>query len=86
MMIAVSPWKPHPLAGEARPQLLADMGDKVRAIVDLPNVPAGTQGKVILADGISWKRYTVRFANAVEHTFLDGRHIEALPKSFFRRK
>ena len=31
-------------------------------------------------------RYTVRFDNGVEHTFLDGRHIEPLKKSLFRRK
>ena len=82
----MSPWKPHPLAGDARLQLDVHMGDRVRAVVDLPDVPAGTTGKVILADGLSWLRYTVRFANGVEHTFLDGRHIEALPKSLFRRK
>ena len=84
--LAVSPWKPHPLAGDARPQLDLSMGDRVGAIVDLPDVPAGTKGKVIVADGLAWLRYTVRFDNGVEHTFLDGRHIEPLKKSLFRRK
>jgi len=82
----VSPWKPHPLAGDARSQLDVHMGDRVRAVVDLPGVPVGTKGKVILADGLSWLRYTVRFENGVERTFLDARHIEAMPKSLFRRK
>ena len=74
------------MAGDARPQLDVPMGGRVKAIVDLPDVPAGTKGKVILADGLAWRRYTVRFDNAVERTFLDGRHIEAMPKSLFRRK
>ena len=82
----MSPWKPHPLAGDARPQLDVPMGARVRTIVDLPDVPTGTEGKVILADGLAWRRYTVRFSNGVEHTFLDGRHLEAMPKSLFRRK
>jgi len=38
-------------------------GAKVRATTDLPGVPAGTEGKVAMANGITWKRYWVRFEN-----------------------
>ncbi len=36
---------------------------KVRSVVDLPNVPIYTNGKVELANGVSWVRYWVRFEN-----------------------
>ena len=38
---------------------------KVVAAVDLPGVPAGTPGQVIIVNGLSWIRYWVRFANGV---------------------
>ena len=38
-------------------------GAKVKATTDLPGVPKGTQGKVAMSNGITWKRYWVRFAN-----------------------
>jgi hypothetical protein len=46
------------------------------AKVDLPDVPAGTKGKVILANGFNWLRYRVRFENGAEVGDLDGRHLE----------
>ncbi|MEQ1785643.1 MAG: hypothetical protein ABL966_01220 [Acidimicrobiales bacterium] len=52
-----------------------DRHQKVRAWVDLPGVPAGTPGKVLLVSGVSWIRYRVLFENGVEHGLLDGRHI-----------
>jgi hypothetical protein len=55
--------------------------DKVRANVDLPGVPAGTLGKVLVVSGVSWIRYRVLFANGVEHGLLDGRHL-VRPKEF----
>ena len=36
------------------------------AKVDLPGVPEGTPGKVILANGFNWLRYRVRFESGVE--------------------
>ena len=48
---------------------------KVRAWTDLPGVPAGTYGRVLLVSGVSWIRYRVLFDNRVEHGLLDGRHI-----------
>ncbi len=38
-------------------------GAKVRATADLPGVPAGTNGKVAMSNGITWLRYWVRFDN-----------------------
>jgi hypothetical protein len=49
--------------------------DKVRANVDLPGVPAGTPGKVLVVSGVTWRRYRVLFANGVEAGLLDGRHL-----------
>jgi hypothetical protein len=55
--------------------------EKVRANVDLPGVPAGTPGKVLVVSGITWMRYRVLFENGVEHGLLDGRHL-VRPKDF----
>ena len=38
-------------------------GQKVKVVDDLPGVPAGTAGKISLANGFAWTRYWVRFAN-----------------------
>jgi len=48
---------------------------KVRANIDLPGVPAGTPGKVLVVSGVSWIRYRVLFDNGLEHGLLDGRHL-----------
>lgn len=40
--------------------------DRVVAAVDLPGIPAGTEGKVIMVAGFTWIRYWVRFENGVE--------------------
>ena len=55
--------------------------DKVRAHVDLPGVPAGTTGKVLVVSGVTWVRCRVLFANGVEHGLLDARHL-VRPKDF----
>ena len=49
--------------------------DKVRANIDLPEVPIGTRGKVLVVSGLTWLRYRVLFDNGVELGMLDGRHI-----------
>jgi len=74
-------WKPHSLAKPAADQLDLRMGDKVRAIVDLPNVAEGSLGKVILANGFNWQRYRVLFTNNEELGDLDQRHIEPIGKA-----
>lgn len=55
--------------------------EKVRANIDLPGVPAGTPGKVLVVSGLTWSRYRVLFENGVEHGLLDGRHL-VRPKDF----
>jgi hypothetical protein len=74
-------WKPHALARPHADQLDLRMGDRVRTIVDLPTVVAGTEGKVILANGFNWQRYRVRFPGGVEVPDLDQRHIEPVGRA-----
>ena len=69
-------WKAHALAKPHPDQLELDRGDSVRTTVELPGVPSGTGGKVILANGFNWLRYRVRFENGVEVADLDGRQLE----------
>jgi hypothetical protein len=45
---------------------------KVVAAVDLPGVPAGTRGKVMLDTGLTWVRYRVRFDNGVEVPWVEA--------------
>jgi hypothetical protein len=78
-------WEAHKLAGEPLPTIDLSVGQRVRAKVDLPRVPAGTEGTVELADGFAWRRYRVLFDNGVEHAFLDGRHLEAGKKPRLQR-
>lgn len=68
-------WNPHPLAEPSTSELKLDVGGRCVAVIDLPSVPAGTEGVVLLANGLAWLRYRVRFSNGVELNFLDGRHI-----------
>jgi hypothetical protein len=51
--------------------------DRVVAAVDLPGVPAGTPGRVVVPPvGFTWVRYRVRFENGVELGSLDGKYLE----------
>jgi hypothetical protein len=74
-------WKPHALAKPHANQLDLRLGDRVSNTVELQDVPKGTEGKVILANGFNWQRYRVLFANGVEHGDLDGRNIEPSGKT-----
>jgi len=74
-------WKPHSLAKPHDGQLDLRQGDRVRTIVDLPGVGAGSEGKVILANGFNWQRYRVRFADRTELGDLDQRHIEPIGRA-----
>jgi hypothetical protein len=49
--------------------------DRVEAAQDLPGVPEGTPGVVVMVTGLSWIRYRVRFDNGVERNLLDGRYL-----------
>ncbi len=57
------------------------MGDRVRAIVDLPDVAEGTEGKVILANGFNWQRHRALFSNGTELPDLDQRTIEPIGRA-----
>jgi hypothetical protein len=74
-------WKPHALARPHEGQIDLRIGDKVRAMVELEGVAAGTEGKVILANGFNWQRYRVLFTNGAELGDLDHRHLEPLGKA-----
>ena len=74
-------WKPHSLAKPHQGQLDLRQGDKVRTIVDLPDVAEGSEGKVILANGFNWQRYRVRFADGTEVGDLDHRTIEPIGRA-----
>jgi len=78
-------WDPHKLAGDLPPEIDLSLGQRVRAKVDLRKVPAGSEGKVVLADGFAWRRYRVLFDNGVELSCLDGRHLEAGKKPRMQR-
>jgi len=80
-MGSMTSWKPHALAKPHADQLELRMGDRVQSTVDLHNVPIGTQGKVILANGFNWQRYRVLFANGEEVGDLDGRNIEPVGRT-----
>jgi hypothetical protein len=74
-------WKPHSLANPHKGQIDLAIGDKVVSTVDLEGVPAGTEGKVILANGFNWLRYRVLFNNGVELGDLDHRNIAPTGKA-----
>lgn len=74
-------WKPHKLAKPHEGQLDLRIGDRVEAKVDLPGVPEGTEGKVILANGFNWFRYRVLFENGVELGDLDHRHLTPIGRA-----
>jgi len=70
-------WKPHALAHPHADQIDLRIGDRVRSTTDLDGVPAGTEGRVLLANGFNWQRYRVLFNNGVEIGDLDHRTLEA---------
>jgi hypothetical protein len=86
-MAAVQFWKPHALSKPHEGQLDLKLGDRVRATVDLidqrggRDVPSGTEGRVILANGFNWQRYRVLFDNGGELGDLDHRHLEPIGRT-----
>jgi hypothetical protein len=49
--------------------------ERVVATVDMPGIPEGTTGKVILPEGLTWIRYWVRFDNGVVRGTIDRRKL-----------
>lgn len=45
--------------------------ERVVATSDMPGIPEGTTGKVILPEGLTWIRYWVRFDNGVVRGTID---------------
>jgi len=52
--------------------------ERVVAAIDMPGLPAGTPGKVVMVSGFDWVRYWVRFENGVVRGSL-ARHKLARP-------
>ena len=50
--------------------------DRVVAAEDLPGVPEGTPGRVVMVGGLTWIRYRVRFDNGAEIGSLDRRSLD----------
>lgn len=74
-------WKPHALANPHEGQIDLRIGDRVAASIDLTDVPVGTEGRVILANGFQWQRYRVLFDNGIELGDLDHRNITAIGRT-----
>ena len=74
-------WKPHVLAFPHPDQINLKIGDVVETIVDLAEIPTGSEGKIILANGFNWLRYRVRFSNGMEIADLDQRHFKPIGKT-----
>lgn len=68
---------------DSRPDLR--LGQAVRAVEDLPGVPAGTLGTVVMVTGLSWIRYRVEFENGAELNLVDRRYLEPVGRSRSRR-
>src|SRR3954447_17598810 len=59
-------------------------GDKVVASADLRGVPAGTEGRIALVNGLTWVRYWVRFDNGVAIGSVNRSHL-ATPEEWERK-
>lgn len=55
--------------------------EKVKALDNLPGVPRGTEGRVLLVDGFTWTRYRVAFANGRDIGSIDGSQL-CRPKDY----
>ena len=49
--------------------------ERVVAAVDMPGIPEGTAGKVIVVEGLTWIRYWVRFDNGVVRGSINRKHL-----------
>lgn len=55
--------------------------ERVKALDDLPGVPKGTEGQVLLVDGFTWTRYRVAFDNGRDLGSIDGARL-ARPREY----
>src|SRR3954462_7573393 len=58
----------------ANPEVLRRK-ERVVAAVDMPGIPEGTAGKVIVVEGLTWIRYWVRFSNGVVRGSINRKHL-----------
>jgi hypothetical protein len=49
--------------------------ERVKTLDELPGVPLGTEGQVLLVDGFTWTRYRVTFDNGYDLGSIDGSHL-----------
>lgn len=59
--------------------------DRVEAAQDLPGVPEGTPGRIVMVTGLTWIRYRVGFDNGVELNLLDGKFLRPAAHAKARR-
>jgi len=74
-------WKPHALATPHDGQIDLRIGDRVRTTADVHGAPAGSEGRVLLANGFQWQRYRVLFDNGAEIGDLDHRNLEPIGRA-----
>ena len=55
--------------------------DIVELLEDLPGVPAGTLGKVLMVTGFTWIRFNVLFTNSVNFGQIDRAKLRLLTKA-----
>lgn len=55
--------------------------DVVELIEDLPGIPAGTLGKVMMVTGFTWVRFNVLFTNNVNIGQIDRAKLRLLTKA-----
>lgn len=60
---------------------LLQRNDHVVAAEALRNIPVGTRGKVLLANGFTWKRYWVKFDNGVDMGSISREQLTLVNKS-----
>jgi hypothetical protein len=69
--------------GAIVPQIATEFrrNERVKALDDLPGVPRGTEGQVLLVVGFTWTRYRVDFDNGRDLGSIDGSHLSR-PKEY----
>jgi hypothetical protein len=63
--------------GAVAPRIAVEFrrNERIKTLDDLPGVPKGTEGRVVLVDGFTWTRYRVAFDNGRDLGTIDGSHL-----------
>ena len=59
----------------AEPDAPFKKNERVKATMDFPGVPQGTQGKIKVINGFAWRRYWVFFDNGIDVGQLDDNDL-----------